>query len=76
MKNQDSQEIRMLEYFNFRNAVSSTEHVNKIIRELKKSPQIHDSVMTVNFSDEGCATFDVIQNLPHVLIICFTGATN
>ena len=73
MKNKDNQKIEITNYFEFRGTINSPEHYNRVIKELEKSPEIHNSIMAVNYSDEGYSTFEVIQNTPERLIICFMG---
>lgn len=73
MKNQDNQTIRILNYFEFRGTINSPEHYDRVMIGLKRTPQIRNSITAVSYSDEGYATFEVIQNLPNVLILSFTG---
>ncbi len=73
MKNQNNQTIRIINYFEFRETITSPEHYDRVMIGLKRTPEIHNSITVVNYSDEGFATFEVIQNLPNVLLLCFTG---
>jgi hypothetical protein len=71
MKNNRGQEIRVLKEDYFKETINSPERVERVMNELKGSPEIINGQIVVNYSDEGFACFEVILNLHHVLLLSF-----
>lgn len=67
------QEIKILELEDFIETINSEERVEIVMHGLTKDFEIYNSRIAINYSDEGYALFEIVQNLPHVLIILFTG---
>jgi putative heme iron utilization protein len=69
--------ITILEYDRFVETINSPERVKRVMGGLKKEPpDIMNSQMAVNYSDEGYACFEVIQNLPERLVVFFIGTAS
>lgn len=67
------QTIRILNYEEFVDTIDSPERIERVMQDIGKDLEIHYSQIAINYSDEGYALFEIIQNLPHVFIISFTG---
>jgi hypothetical protein len=72
-KTKSGQTIRILEYKNFVETINSPERVEKIMHGLSEDFKNYNSRIAINYSDEGYALFEVIQNLPRFLMLYFTG---
>jgi hypothetical protein len=70
-KTKQGQTIRIINHSEFAETIDSPERVERVMNELGKDLEIHNSQTAVSYSDEGFACFEIIQNLPHVLILSF-----
>lgn len=67
------QEIRILDRKQFTDTINSLPGVERVMVGLNDNPEIKNDKIVVNYSDEGYAIFEVVADMPHVLILRFMG---
>jgi len=70
---QRKKDIRIVNVKDFEETINSKKRVEKVLAELQGDLEIHNSIVAVNYSDEGFATFEIIMNKEEFMILCFIG---